>query len=126
MNVLKLANPLHAAREAAGLAGAAAGTVTGAAGVIVSRSVGAGRQVLHLASTAEDRLEHEVQQPPSESRSDAEQPEPQLPGPDIAEFEPQPPAEPPIDVVGAALAGDSQGPVTEGGAVVEPFASDEA
>ena len=125
MNVLKLANPLYAAREAAGLAGAAAGTVSGAAGVIVSRSVEAGRQALHLASTAEDRLEHEVRQPPSEPRSDAKQPERQLPGADLAEFEPQPPAEPPIDIVGAALAADSPGPVTEGGAVVEPFASDE-
>ena len=124
MNVLKLANPLYAAREAAGLAGAAAGMVSGAAGVIVSRSVEAGRQALHLASTAEDRLEHEVQRPSSEPKSD-QQPERQLPGADLAEFEPQPPAEPPIDVVGAALAADSPGPVTEGGAVVEPFASDE-
>lgn len=119
MNVLKLANPFHAAREVAGIAGAAAGTVSGAAGVVVSRSVGVGRAILPGTST-EGTLspEHRAQQ------AEPQQPEPELPGADLAQFEPLPPAEPPIDVVGAALSADQGRPVTEGGAFVETLEPD--
>ena len=119
MNVLKLANPVYAAREVAGLAGAAAGTVSGAAGVVVSRSVGLGRAVLHVGSV-EDRLQPEDRP----QQAELQQPERELPGADLVEFEPRPPADPPVDVVGAALSADQDRPVTEGGAFVEATESD--
>lgn len=114
MNLVKLANPVHAAREAAGLAG----TVTGAAGTVVGRAVGAGREVLHRVATAaegtaDDLRRHAPDRPVDDRRQDAG---PRR-GADTVAFPPQPPAEPPVDVVGEALSGE-EGPVTEGGAVV--------
>lgn len=111
MNLIKLANPAHVAQEAAGLAG----TVAGAAGAVVGRTLIAGREVLNRVATAAAEEAAGVER----AAPDHPQPaEPPLPGPDTVEFPPQPPAEPPVDVVGEALSGE-EGPVTEGGAVVE-------
>lgn len=117
MNLMKLANPVHVAHEAAGLAG----TVAGAAGTVVGRTVVAGREALHRVTTAAENAAPDVDQAAPDR---APQAGPPLPGADLVEFEPRPPADPPVDVVGAALSADQDRPVTEGGAFVEATESD--
>lgn len=119
MNLMKLANPLHVARETVGLAG----TVAGAAATVVGRTAGAARDAVHRAATTAEETNEAVRTsdgPRSGSRqAGSHQAERPLPGADTVEFPPAPPAEPPVDVVGAALSGE-EGPVTAGGALVEP------
>lgn len=115
MNLIRLMNPVHAAREAAGLAG----TVVGAAGTVVGRTVGVGREVLHrVADASEETADSPRQDAPDRPAQDQVQEARPSRGADTVEFLPQPPTEPPVDVVGDALSGE-EGPVTEGGAVVE-------
>lgn len=119
MNLIKLANPLYVARGAAGLAG----TVAGAAGTVVGRTVGAGRDVVHRVVSGAEETTGAVRRPDRRQtgshQAGSGQVEPPLPGADTVTFPPAPPTDPPVDVVGAALSGD-EGPVTAGGALVEP------
>lgn len=89
MNLIKLVNPLHVARE-----------------------------LLHRVVAAAETLTEVVRRPDA-PQPQAHRSEPPLRGADTVEFAPSPPAEPPVDVVGMALAG-AEGRVTGGGAVVEP------
>jgi len=131
MNPLKAANPVTAAQGAIGLAGAAAGLAGTVARGAVHAPVGMARGALHGASAAAGMArqtvhvlwaDHEDEHvtPPS---GPAGAPQ----GPTVAHVEPHAPEEPPVDVVGEALAAEAADERGEGasgaGIAHEPHAA---
>lgn len=88
MNPLKAANPISVTKGAVGLARAAVGVVGAVAREAVHRPVGLTRSAIHLASTTG--------------------------GPTVVPVEPHAPKEPPVDVVGEAIAAERATEVGEG------------
>ena len=96
MNPIKLANPLYVTKGAFGLAGTAvglAGSVVGMAGTAARGTVRVARAGLHELGNAGEPAVADETVPP---------------GPTVVLAEPQAPAEPPVDVVGQALAAEAE------------------
>lgn len=110
MNPLKLANPIHVTRQAAGLATALTRGTTRVVWSLVHHS-----PVEKIDSPApydDPAAAVPAQRPVARD----------LPGADIVGREPQAPSEPPVDVVGEALAAEGQEP-TGAGLAHEPRGS---
>jgi hypothetical protein len=155
MNLLKAANPITVTKGAFGLAGTAvglAGTVargavhapvdlTRGAIHVASRAGRVARETAHTLGTGQGD-EHEAREMvsalradegeeqgarPRESGSTGVTEDPNIPGPTVVPAEPHAPAEPPVDVVGAALATEAAAERGEGpdgvGLAHEPHAA---
>jgi len=123
MNPIKLANPIYVTKSAFGLAGTAvglAGTAVGLAGTAARGTVRVALAGLHEVGHRDlDAAEPKPAAPAEE--------ETVPPGPTVVLEEPHAPEEPPVDVVGAALAAEAElgdGQVADGaGMAHEPRAA---
>jgi len=100
MNPIKAANPINVTKGAFGLAGSAVGL----AGTVV-------RATTHLMLSVLDELGQDTGTASKSSVDDAH-----IPGPTVAPTEPHAPEEPPVDVVGEALAAEATAERGEGSA----------
>jgi hypothetical protein len=101
MNPIKAANPINLTKGAIGLTG----TAVGLAGTTV-------RTTAHLLLSVLDQLGQEAEQDTGaarrrSARSTGLADDASIPGPTVVPVEPHAPAEPPIDVVGEALAAEA-------------------
>lgn len=114
MNPLKAANPVSVTKGAAGLAGTAAGLAGTAAREAVHAPVGATRSALRvagaattLAGTVARETAHALRRGHADAPSPGAAAVSEPAGPTVVLEEPHAPEEPPVDVVGEALAAEA-------------------